>query len=88
MIRLPLNKVGEMHKRAKFIAQKLQSDEREPTAEEMAEVLGISVEQVIALNAVNGRHILLTTRQSTLMMAKQQCSTKFRTATAKQQTAF
>jgi RNA polymerase sigma factor (sigma-70 family) len=46
MIRLPLNKVGDLSKMAKAVSQPEQQYERQPTPEELAESLETAVEKV------------------------------------------
>jgi len=57
IVRLPLNKVGltnRIHKAFSLLEQQL---EREPSAEELAEVLEMDIEEVAATLGINGRHV-------------------------------
>jgi RNA polymerase primary sigma factor len=58
MIRLPLNKVGDISKIAKAASQLEQQFERQPTPEELAESLEITAEKVSDVLGHSGRHIL------------------------------
>ncbi|GAB3912642.1 RNA polymerase sigma factor RpoD/SigA [Mucilaginibacter boryungensis] len=57
MIRLPLNKVGDLSKIAKAASALEQQYERQPTPEELAESLEITVEKVSDVLGHSGRHI-------------------------------
>jgi RNA polymerase primary sigma factor len=57
VVRLPLNKVGSLSKISKTYAQLEQQLEREPTTDELAEVLGISAEEVSDSMRISGRSI-------------------------------
>ncbi|MGZ3756153.1 MAG: sigma-70 family RNA polymerase sigma factor [Mucilaginibacter sp.] len=57
MIRLPLNKVGDLSKIAKAASQLEQQYERQPTPEELAETLEITPEKVSDVLGHSGRHI-------------------------------
>ncbi|MGY3212488.1 sigma-70 family RNA polymerase sigma factor [Mucilaginibacter sp. HD30] len=57
MIRLPLNKVGDLSKIAKAASQLEQQYERQPTPDELAESLDISAEKVSDVLGHAGRHI-------------------------------
>jgi RNA polymerase primary sigma factor len=57
MIRLPLNKVGDLSKIAKAASQMEQQYERQPTPEELAENLDITAEKVSDALGHSGRHI-------------------------------
>ncbi len=57
IVRLPLNRVGSLNKMNKTFSELEQKYEREPTAEEMAEVLHITQGEVIDTMRVSGRHI-------------------------------
>jgi RNA polymerase primary sigma factor len=57
IVRLPLNKVGLTNKIQKAYTQLEQQFEREPSAEELAEVLGMDVEEVAASLSINTRHV-------------------------------
>jgi RNA polymerase primary sigma factor len=57
IVRLPLNKVGLTNRIHKAFSLLEQQFEREPTAEELAEVLGMDIEEVSATLGINGRHV-------------------------------
>lgn len=57
LVRLPLNKVGSLSKIAKTVAELEQKFEREPTAEEIAEVVEMSVQEVETTLRVSNRHL-------------------------------
>lgn len=57
MIRLPLNKVGDISKIAKAASKLEQQYERQPTPEELAETLEITAEKVSDVLGHSGRHI-------------------------------
>ena len=57
MIRLPLNKVGDLSKIAKAASQLEQQYERQPTPEELAESLEITAEKVSDVLGHSGKHI-------------------------------
>jgi RNA polymerase primary sigma factor len=57
IVRLPLNKVGLTNRIHKAFSLLEQQFEREPTAEELAEVLDMEVEEVSATLGINGRHV-------------------------------
>lgn len=57
IVRLPLNKVGLTNRIHKAFSLLEQQFEREPTAEELAEVLEMDVEEVSATLGINGRHV-------------------------------
>ncbi len=57
IVRLPLNKVGLTNRISKAFQQLEQELEREPTAEELAELLDISTEEVSATLGMANRHI-------------------------------
>ncbi len=57
MIRLPLNKVGSMQKTHRIFAQLEQEYEREPTTEELAEVLQVEIKEVETTLEVSKKHI-------------------------------
>ncbi len=57
IVRLPLNKVGLTNRIHKAFSLLEQQFEREPTAEELAEVLEMEVEEVSATLGINGRHV-------------------------------
>jgi RNA polymerase primary sigma factor len=57
VVRLPLNKVGLTNRIHKAFSLLEQQFEREPTAEELAEVLEMDIEEVSATLGINGRHV-------------------------------
>ena len=57
IVRLPLNKVGLSNRINKAFSALEQEFEREPTPEELAEVLNMETEEVAATLGVGGRHI-------------------------------
>ncbi|MFN0033798.1 MAG: RNA polymerase sigma factor RpoD/SigA [Saprospiraceae bacterium] len=57
IVRLPLNKVGSLNKINKAFSQLEQEFEREPSAEELAELLEISTDEVETTLGVAARHV-------------------------------
>jgi RNA polymerase primary sigma factor len=57
IVRLPLNRVGSLSKINKTFAELEQKFQREPSTEEVAEVIGVTVEDVRDNLKVGGRHI-------------------------------
>lgn len=57
IVRLPLNRVGSLNKISRTFSQLEQKYEREPTTEELAEVLEMSVNEVNDTMKVSGRHV-------------------------------
>jgi RNA polymerase primary sigma factor len=57
IVRLPLNRVGSLSKIAKTFSELEQKFQREPSTEEVAEVIGITVDEVLANLKVSGRHV-------------------------------
>ncbi|MBP6431578.1 MAG: RNA polymerase sigma factor RpoD/SigA [Ferruginibacter sp.] len=57
IVRLPLNKVGLTNRISKAYTQLEQEFEREPTAEELANLLEIDIEEVTASLSMNARHV-------------------------------
>src|SRR6187397_3376235 len=57
IVRLPLNKVGLTNRIQKAYSQLEQEFEREPSAEELAEVLQMDLEEVTATLSINSRHV-------------------------------
>lgn len=57
MVRLPLNKVGSLTKINKIFSELEQKYQREPTPEEVALVMGITVEEVEATLGISARHV-------------------------------
>jgi RNA polymerase primary sigma factor len=61
IVRLPLNKVGLTNRIQKAYTQLQQEFEREPSPEEMAELLGLTTEEVVAGLDLTGQHISMDT---------------------------
>ena len=61
IVRLPLNKVGLTNRIQKAYSQLEQEFEREPSAEELAEVLDMDIEEVTASLGINARHVSMDT---------------------------
>src|SRR5438046_9737503 len=61
IVRLPLNKVGLTNRIQKAFSQLEQEFEREPSAEELAEVLGMELEEVTSSLGINARHVSMDT---------------------------
>ncbi|MFZ9661055.1 MAG: sigma-70 family RNA polymerase sigma factor [Chitinophagaceae bacterium] len=61
IVRLPLNKVGLTNKVSKAYQQLEQEFEREPSAEEVADVLQMDLDEVTATMGMSGRHISMDT---------------------------
>jgi RNA polymerase primary sigma factor len=61
IVRLPLNKVGLTNRISKAYQQLEQEYEREPTPEELANLLEISIEEVTATMSVGFRHVSMDT---------------------------
>ena len=57
IVRLPLNKVGSLNKINKAFSKLEQEFEREPSAEELAEILNIASEEVETTLGVAARHV-------------------------------
>jgi len=57
LIRLPLNKVGSLTKINKAFAELEQKYEREPSAEELAELLDVEIEQIQTTMGVSSWHV-------------------------------
>ena len=57
IVRLPLNKVGLTNRISKAYTQLEQEFEREPTAEELATLLEIEIDEVTASLSMNTRHV-------------------------------
>ncbi|MFZ2905124.1 MAG: RNA polymerase sigma factor RpoD/SigA [Cyclobacteriaceae bacterium] len=57
IVRLPLNRVGSLNKISKTFSDLEQKFQREPSPEELAEVLDISVEEIADNLKVSGRHV-------------------------------
>ena len=57
IVRLPLNRVGSLNKISRTFSQLEQKYEREPTAEELADVLEVSTNEIRDTMKVSGRHV-------------------------------
>ena len=57
IVRLPLNQVGSLNKISKELSKFEQENERRPSPEELAEILGMPVDKVADTMKVSGRHI-------------------------------
>jgi RNA polymerase primary sigma factor len=57
VVRLPLNRVGSLNKISKTFSELEQRFQREPSAEEMADEMKVSLEEVQSTMQVGGRHI-------------------------------
>lgn len=57
IVRLPLNRVGSLNKISKTFSELEQKFEREPSPDELAEVLDVTIEEVIDTLKIAGRHI-------------------------------
>jgi RNA polymerase primary sigma factor len=57
IVRLPLNRVGSLNKISKTFSELEQKFEREPTPDELAEVLEISSNEVVDTMKISGRHV-------------------------------
>jgi len=61
IVRLPLNKVGLTNRIQKAFSQLEQQFEREPSAEELAELLDMDLDEVTASLSISSRHISMDT---------------------------
>src|SRR4026209_168582 len=61
IVRLPLNKVGLTNRIQKAYSQLEQQFEREPSAEELAELLQMDLEEVSATLGISARHVSVDT---------------------------
>lgn len=57
IVRLPLNRVGSLNKLSKTFSELEQKFQREPSHEEVADVLDISTEEVVDTLKLSGRHV-------------------------------
>ena len=57
IVRLPLNRVGSLNKISKTFSELEQKFEREPSPEELAEVLEVTASEVIDTMKISGRHV-------------------------------
>src|SRR5499427_2492782 len=61
IVRLPLNRVGSLNKINKTFRRLEQEYEREPSAEELAEMLELEIDEVSSTLGIGGRHISVDT---------------------------
>ncbi|BDC98689.1 sigma-70 family RNA polymerase sigma factor [Persicobacter psychrovividus] len=57
IVRLPLNRVGSLNKISKTFSELEQRFEREPSPEELAEVLDVNTSEVVDTLKISGRHV-------------------------------
>ncbi len=57
IVRLPLNRVGSLNKISKTFSELEQRFEREPSPDELAEVLEVSTNEVVDTMKISGRHV-------------------------------
>ncbi len=57
IVRLPLNRVGSLNKISKTFSDLEQKYEREPSPEELAEVLELSADEVVDTLKISGKHV-------------------------------
>jgi RNA polymerase primary sigma factor len=57
IVRLPLNRVGSLNKISKTLSDLEQKFQREPSAEELAEVIGVTTQEIVDNLKVSGRHV-------------------------------
>lgn len=57
IVRLPLNRVGSLNKISKTFSELEQKFEREPSPEELAEVLEVTTSEVVDTLKISGRHV-------------------------------
>lgn len=57
IVRLPLNRVGSLNKISKTFSELEQRYEREPSPEELAEVLDVTTAEVVDTMKISGRHV-------------------------------
>jgi len=57
IVRLPLNRVGSLNKISKTFSELEQKYEREPSPDELAEVLEVSTSEVVDTLKISGRHV-------------------------------
>ncbi|MDH4058121.1 MAG: sigma-70 family RNA polymerase sigma factor [Cyclobacteriaceae bacterium] len=57
IVRLPLNRVGSLNKISRTFSELEQKFEREPSPEELAEVLEVSTSEVMDTMKISGRHV-------------------------------
>ncbi|ANQ50385.1 sigma-70 family RNA polymerase sigma factor [Flammeovirga yaeyamensis] len=57
IVRLPLNRVGSLNKISKTFSELEQRYEREPSPDELAEVLDVTTNEVVDTMKISGRHV-------------------------------
>lgn len=57
IVRLPLNRVGSLNKISKTFSELEQRYEREPSPDEMAEVLDVTANEIVDTLKISGRHV-------------------------------
>ena len=57
IVRLPLNRVGSLNKISKTFSELEQKYEREPSPEEMADVLEVTATEIVDTLKISGRHV-------------------------------
>ena len=57
IVRLPLNRVGSLNKISKTFSELEQKYEREPSPDELAEVLDVTTAEVVDTMKISGRHV-------------------------------
>ncbi|BDD10149.1 RNA polymerase sigma factor RpoD [Fulvitalea axinellae] len=57
IVRLPLNRVGSLNKISKTFSELEQKYEREPSPDELAEVLEVNTSEVVDTMKISGRHV-------------------------------
>ncbi|GHE64079.1 MULTISPECIES: RNA polymerase sigma factor RpoD/SigA [Roseivirga] len=57
IVRLPLNRVGSLNKISKTFSELEQKFEREPSPDELAEVLEVTTNEVVDTMKISGRHV-------------------------------
>ncbi len=57
IVRLPLNRVGSLNKISKTFSELEQKYEREPSPDELAEVLDVTTSEVVDTLKISGRHV-------------------------------
>src|SRR5215475_15854596 len=61
IVRLPLNQVGSLNKITKALSKFEQENERRPSAEELAEILELDIEEVSSTLGIAARHVSVDT---------------------------
>jgi RNA polymerase primary sigma factor len=57
IVRLPLNRVGSLNKISKTFSELEQKFEREPSPDELAEVLEVTTNEIVDTMKISGRHV-------------------------------